>query len=1827
MLKTLHYKLKMFESGDTYLSTADRQRFTIIDNQISFLTDQIGDGVISGWDIIPTGGTNVRVLSGVGVIDRFVTETFGYYDFNLTDNHRWYFFIRRKQDVIADKSAFSGLNFLSYTDTTPPATPATPTLLDRSYNSISITWVANTEPDLAYYSVWRSDDGTSYGSDPIATTTTNSYIDNYKLASTDSNNLSNGLFSGVLNTSTLLDTRIPSDPINLDVINSNKSLQILWDAGAFLVDSYRIIVQPIDTEDVTIGSPTTYNVSKTTFYLILEGLNNGQNYRITVKSVSSTGIESTGSVVKGQPIYSGGPQEIESFIFSDFALDSSWNVAINLSWALQTNEYQPDPAYYIVTIEQGSEVGDPTIYLDKSIIIQRYTVGGIERKIREKTKYTIRVQTVDADGNHSEGYLIRVRTAKYSPPGPVTNFASDFVYTLTEKSITANWVNTTTEFAYNQISVTRTTLGTSPVVTVIESNRNIGQLQEYIVPKSKILNNCSYTFTIKAFDSYGNYSDATGGTTIVNVIFGNSIVVGVGEITGARPPVPDGLTSISGNDSVTINWNPVISDNQKEYRIWRADFTAGSLQPSDFVGLATTTKTKYTDYDVENGSAYFYFVTSIDVFGEESANPNDKFISYTFATGEPRNHSELSKPPVINVSASGNDAIITWQSDTDSFDGYEIWRSIGGKANFIKIATVDPFSTSYTDSNALYKSGEYWYMIRKFRDEAEFIVSGTKIVPTGSLLLGYVEVTNGTSTVHMEDKIDLALLIDPIKLEVKKQLQSKTHLYYGINDDRRIRLSDNLVVSDWKTLDFKNYTSGTDIIGTGEYIAYVNNLQTSVSSFIDRNTGTLTFEDYIYDPLTDSSQPEPTVLTVFTNTGEVDGILPQENIGSILADKITKGKLPSEALRQMDHFGRFREQCIPAQYPATRRSGNIYDTTTPSGIAFYDLIVLPSGRILAATPEGVRLTTVADGTVWDVVLNTELPCTKLYYSDTYSWYMAICGNEIYYSVNLSDWIRIPGISDGNIIRDIAEDASNNIYISCDSGVYRVNPNRYVKISWEQCGIIDAVDNSAYAITYDSGYITVSVSSGLYRTNNEGLSWTKSTQNELNVPVFAIIKSGSYTFLVSNNKIWRKHDGDIVYSTIASFPFAIRKIAIFAGDIYVTTDKGLYRSDPTQDIFTNAQLRFAIAFQSLQRNTIIPAVYALRNVGASLYMGLDERIYSANAKRKLSLHANVQGICPIMYVNGVVRNVGVYYSSQNAILFDTRQDADANITITRDYTTFKLINGGWADSKYDAELTLILNGSEQLMPFTASTVNGVSVNVRTPVKPQTSASYISQQTKQIITPFFNARTSNFNEAFKYLKQLVQLVDQIDTQALLFPDQDVDSNLLASVYRTVNLLKINLNPELADTIILPPIGGSATTANGISFDYDVVGGNITITTGVTKYTLVAFSIKGVGLLGTGDLTHAEIDDRIEVVNSGLPASFASVQQSNILKFGIYGNSEDPGALDNTSYQAKYFRPCDNWYNVLASTVDYSLKIDQGSSASDTFSISYPADVIYLKNIGEVWVCGKGGIISVNSTTYECKKIFASEFYFYNMALSEGIVYALAEDGLYLIDTATKVVNKNVDLDLPPGYSSVIQFGNTTYIATKDGLLFRRTFEPQWTKLFDIKNAFVRSGQQLTFAVGQDPNDDNTSLIYYSHSGVIWNRSTQLTGYIISGATQRGDSIFYATDKGLIVEDLSKLFSENGSGGPQIIVADLNGDDIPDEVVINAVDADDTSVFAVTADGNWYKMGGNYVYGSGVSRLSTIHKVKVVEGQYWFFADNLIDIQSSPRLIQLSTGKALI
>ena len=54
-LYTKKYGLAAFNTGDVYSSSEDRRRFKIIDNQLAFLSDLVGNGVVDGWSIVDEG--------------------------------------------------------------------------------------------------------------------------------------------------------------------------------------------------------------------------------------------------------------------------------------------------------------------------------------------------------------------------------------------------------------------------------------------------------------------------------------------------------------------------------------------------------------------------------------------------------------------------------------------------------------------------------------------------------------------------------------------------------------------------------------------------------------------------------------------------------------------------------------------------------------------------------------------------------------------------------------------------------------------------------------------------------------------------------------------------------------------------------------------------------------------------------------------------------------------------------------------------------------------------------------------------------------------------------------------------------------------------------------------------------------------------------------------------------------------------------------------------------------------------------------------------------------------------------------------------------------------------------------------------------------------------------------------------------------------------------------------------------------------------------------------------------------------------------------------
>ena len=79
------------------------------------------------------------------------------------------------------------------------------------------------------------------------------------------------------------------------------------------------------------------------------------------------------------------------------------------------------------------------------------------------------------------------------------------------------------------------------------------------------------------------------------------------------PSSPKGVYSITGDESIYIDWEANDESDLKNYRIYR------TLDPDNgFSYLVSTTISQHTDLDVNNGTTYYYIITATDYSGNES---------------------------------------------------------------------------------------------------------------------------------------------------------------------------------------------------------------------------------------------------------------------------------------------------------------------------------------------------------------------------------------------------------------------------------------------------------------------------------------------------------------------------------------------------------------------------------------------------------------------------------------------------------------------------------------------------------------------------------------------------------------------------------------------------------------------------------------------------------------------------------------------------------------------------------------------------------------------------------------------------------------------------------------------------------------------------------------------------------------------------------------------------------------------------------------------------------------------------------------------------------
>lgn len=100
------------------------------------------------------------------------------------------------------------------------------------------------------------------------------------------------------------------------------------------------------------------------------------------------------------------------------------------------------------------------------------------------------------------------------------------------------------------------------------------------------------------------------------------------------PPVPTGVTTTTLSQAVIVSWNPIYLDtghnDLQGFRVFRG------LNNQDFIRIATipADETEYFDEGLQNGTTYYYAVSSFDYSGNESE------LSYDSAYDTPRPEGE-----------------------------------------------------------------------------------------------------------------------------------------------------------------------------------------------------------------------------------------------------------------------------------------------------------------------------------------------------------------------------------------------------------------------------------------------------------------------------------------------------------------------------------------------------------------------------------------------------------------------------------------------------------------------------------------------------------------------------------------------------------------------------------------------------------------------------------------------------------------------------------------------------------------------------------------------------------------------------------------------------------------------------------------------------------------------------------------------------------------------------------------------------------------------------------------------------------------------------------
>ena len=535
-------------------------------------------------------------------------------------------------------------------DIEPPTVPAGLTVTARTGSSVSLAWAPSTDNvRMSGYEIYR--DGVKINS-VYGTTFTDTGLKPdtaymYTVKAFDvSGNLSEP--SEPVIATTAADDQPPTAPQGLTASNvTDSGVSLTWAestdnagvAGYSIYNGSTVVEAVYGTSHTLTGLNPNTSYSFTVRAFDAAGNLSGPSNTITVKTAADTQPPSI-------------PQNVTASAVSLTGVTVVWEASAD---NIAVTGYE----IYRDGVKAGTSTA--TTYADSGL--------------KPNTAYSYTVKAFDAAGNKSaESAPFSVTTMlDTEAPGKPENLS---ISAGTGSTVTLGWTASGDNIGVAGYEIYRNgaKAGTSTTTTYTDNLTEQG----------------TFTYTVKAFDAAGNYSNESN-----SVVYDNK-----------APDVPQNLRAISKTTtSVVLTWD-IPNDNigVTGYEIYR-----------DEVKIKNVNTNIFTDTGLVFGTTYSYTIKACDGSGNISEASEELSITTANDTQPP------SMPVnVIILSKTGTSVTLSWSPSTDDTGvaGYEIYRD-GAK---VGTSTI----TTYKDSG-LTAGTTYKYQVRAYDSSTNFSAFSTQI--------------------------------------------------------------------------------------------------------------------------------------------------------------------------------------------------------------------------------------------------------------------------------------------------------------------------------------------------------------------------------------------------------------------------------------------------------------------------------------------------------------------------------------------------------------------------------------------------------------------------------------------------------------------------------------------------------------------------------------------------------------------------------------------------------------------------------------------------------------------------------------------------------------------------------------------------------------------------------------------------------------------------------------------------------------------------------------------------------------------------------------------